>query len=49
MAQYRLLADLWVPSALLPAGSVVSDAPGGQLPSGFVPNAYMAARGHDGV
>ena len=53
MAQYRLLADLWFPLAggtLLPAGSIVSDVPpSGQLPPGFVPSAYMAARGHDGV
>ena len=44
MAQYRLLADLWLPcGTLLPAGAIVSDVPpSGQLPPGFVPSAYMA-------
>jgi hypothetical protein len=47
MAQYRLLADLWLPLAggtLVPAGAIVSDVPpSGQLPPGFVPSAYMDA------
>jgi hypothetical protein len=52
MAQYRLLADLWVPLAsgtVLPAGSTVRAPPGGALPPGFVPSAYMEPLDSDGA
>jgi len=50
VAQYRLCADHVFPgSVFVPAGTIVSDLPGGVLPPAFPPTPYMDALDADAV
>jgi hypothetical protein len=50
VARYRLCADHVFPgSVFVPAGTIVSDEPGGQLPPRYQPTPYMDALDLDAV
>jgi hypothetical protein len=50
MATYKLCADHVFPgSVFVPAGTIVSDLPGGVLPPAFPPTPYMDALDADAV
>jgi hypothetical protein len=50
MATYKLCADHVFPgSVFVPAGTIVSDEPGGVLPPGYEPTPYMDCQDADAV